>query len=328
MDKAALLNFDAGRGRHRPGVDATVRLPLRPHRAPANVRHRHRRDSHVRLPVLRPAGHGEVRLRLLAIAASLIFHDMQYGPQATLIAERFGTNVRYSGCQPRLPARLGDGRRSGSADRGEDPRGHRLEHVDQLVHRRVLRDRHDHVVWMPLRRGCREGREVVKDLDDVAARRLVRVPATGGRARGSRALVTGGADEMGPLAYAGWRPTGCTSRWPTWTARRRTRSAQDIGGVAWQGKPRRTPRRWLTLSLDVDILVNNAGIQRILRCTTSRRSGSRRFLTLMVEAPFLWTRAALRACTSGGCGRTNNIPRCTGWGRRPSSRRTSPRSTD
>jgi MFS family permease len=34
---------------------------------------------------------------LLAIVGSLIFHDMQYGPQAALIAERFGTNVRYSG---------------------------------------------------------------------------------------------------------------------------------------------------------------------------------------------------------------------------------------
>ena len=28
---------------------------------------------------------------------SLVFHDMQYGPQAALIAETFGTNVRYSG---------------------------------------------------------------------------------------------------------------------------------------------------------------------------------------------------------------------------------------
>ena len=28
---------------------------------------------------------------------SLIFHDMQYGPQAALIAEVFGTNLRYSG---------------------------------------------------------------------------------------------------------------------------------------------------------------------------------------------------------------------------------------
>ena len=36
-------------------------------------------------------------LVLLAIVLSLVFHDMQYGPQAALIAESFGTNVRYSG---------------------------------------------------------------------------------------------------------------------------------------------------------------------------------------------------------------------------------------
>jgi metabolite-proton symporter len=36
-------------------------------------------------------------LVLLAILLSLLFHDMQYGPQAALIAESFGPNVRYSG---------------------------------------------------------------------------------------------------------------------------------------------------------------------------------------------------------------------------------------
>jgi metabolite-proton symporter len=36
-------------------------------------------------------------LVLLAIVLSLLFHDMMYGPQAALIAESFGTNVRYSG---------------------------------------------------------------------------------------------------------------------------------------------------------------------------------------------------------------------------------------
>jgi MFS family permease len=34
---------------------------------------------------------------LLAIVFSLVFHDMQYGPQAALIAESFGPNIRYSG---------------------------------------------------------------------------------------------------------------------------------------------------------------------------------------------------------------------------------------
>ncbi|MFE7170389.1 MFS transporter [Streptomyces sp. NPDC057616] len=40
---------------------------------------------------------GSSGLALLAIVLSLVFHDIQYGPQAALIAEGFGTNVRYSG---------------------------------------------------------------------------------------------------------------------------------------------------------------------------------------------------------------------------------------
>ena len=36
-------------------------------------------------------------LVLLVIVLSLFFHDMQYGPQAALIAESFGPSLRYSG---------------------------------------------------------------------------------------------------------------------------------------------------------------------------------------------------------------------------------------
>jgi metabolite-proton symporter len=36
-------------------------------------------------------------LVLLGIVLSLVFHDMQYGPQAALIAEAFGPGIRYSG---------------------------------------------------------------------------------------------------------------------------------------------------------------------------------------------------------------------------------------
>ncbi|MBO0775455.1 MAG: MFS transporter, partial [Actinobacteria bacterium] len=39
----------------------------------------------------------EAGLALLAIVLSLVFHDMQYGPQAALIAESFGPTTRYSG---------------------------------------------------------------------------------------------------------------------------------------------------------------------------------------------------------------------------------------
>ncbi|WP_314175837.1 MFS transporter [Streptomyces winkii] len=40
---------------------------------------------------------GSSGLVMLAIVLSLFFHDIQYGPQAALIAESFGANVRYSG---------------------------------------------------------------------------------------------------------------------------------------------------------------------------------------------------------------------------------------
>jgi MFS family permease len=39
----------------------------------------------------------ESGLVLLAIIVSLVLHDIQYGPQAALISETFGTGVRYSG---------------------------------------------------------------------------------------------------------------------------------------------------------------------------------------------------------------------------------------
>src|SRR3954452_4251642 len=41
--------------------------------------------------------HGSAAVVSLAIVCSLIPHNMQYGPQAALIAETFSTRLRYSG---------------------------------------------------------------------------------------------------------------------------------------------------------------------------------------------------------------------------------------
>ncbi|MDQ1601459.1 MAG: hypothetical protein QOD68_2933 [Actinomycetota bacterium] len=109
---------------------------------------------------------------LLAIVASLIFHDMQYGPQAALIAERFGTNVRYSG------AGLGYQLASVIAG-GPAP----------LIAAKILEETGSStwiswyivgccavamiaLVSMPHRREMPEEEKVI-DLDDVAARRVV-----------------------------------------------------------------------------------------------------------------------------------------------------------
>ena len=53
----------------------------------------------------------------IAIVLSLIPHDMQYGPQAALIAEAFTPRLRYSGASLGLSACLGHRRRPGAADR-------------------------------------------------------------------------------------------------------------------------------------------------------------------------------------------------------------------
>ena len=73
-------------------------------------------------------------LVLLAIVLSLVFHDMQYGPQAALIAESFGANIRYSGAGIgyQLASVIAGG--PGAADRRGHPEEHRLEHRHQLVH--------------------------------------------------------------------------------------------------------------------------------------------------------------------------------------------------
>ena len=56
-------------------------------------------------------------LVFVAVCLGLVPHAIQYGPQASLIAESFPTNLRYGGAGHRLPAVLGDRRRPGRADR-------------------------------------------------------------------------------------------------------------------------------------------------------------------------------------------------------------------
>ena len=96
----------------------------------------------VRVPLLRAAQHEGDGLVLLAIVLSLVFHDMQYGPQAALISESFGTNVRYSGAGLgyQLASVIAGGPAPLIAAAILESTG--LEHRHQLVHHRVLRRGH------------------------------------------------------------------------------------------------------------------------------------------------------------------------------------------
>lgn len=123
---------------------------------------------------------------------------------------------------------------------------------------------------------------------------------------GRKALVTGGASGIGlacatRLASAGAQVT-----------------IVDIDGDRLSGEAARIGAEpWLldlseggalaALSLDVDILVNNAGLQRVAPVEQFDPSDFSRILRVMLEAPFLLSRAALPAMYERGYGRIIHI---------------------
>ena len=123
---------------------------------------------------------------------------------------------------------------------------------------------------------------------------------------GRRALVTGGASGIGAacsrtFAEAGAHVTVCDIDSDAARA-----LADDIGGDAWAVDLADTAALE-DVGLDVDILVNNAGIQRISPIHEFDPEAWRLIHRLMVESPFLLTRAALPAMYERGFGRIINI---------------------
>lgn len=123
---------------------------------------------------------------------------------------------------------------------------------------------------------------------------------------GRRALVTGGASGIGAacsraFAEAGAHVTVCDIDSDAARA-----LADDIGGDAWAVDLADTAALE-DVDLDVDILVNNAGIQRISPIHEFDPEAWRLIHRLMVESPFLLTRAALPAMYERGFGRIINI---------------------
>ncbi|WP_064689807.1 3-hydroxybutyrate dehydrogenase [Rhodococcus qingshengii] len=71
-----------------------------------------------------------------------------------------------------------------------------------------------------------------------------------------------------------------------------TAVAEHIGGRPWQIDLTDTAAL-AELTLDVDVLINNAGVQHVSPIESFDPAQFRRITTLMLEAPFLLTRAAL-----------------------------------
>lgn len=82
--------------------------------------------------------------------------------------------------------------------------------------------------------------------------------------------------------------------------------AEKIGGRPWQVDLTDTAVL-AELTLDVDVLINNAGVQHVSPIESFDPAHFRRITTLMLEAPFLLTRAALPGMYERGFGRIVHI---------------------
>lgn len=123
---------------------------------------------------------------------------------------------------------------------------------------------------------------------------------------GRRALVTGGASGIGAAVARAFAAAGAEVTVSDIDAEAAEALADDIGGRAWVADLADTASLE-NLELDVDILVNNAGVQRVAPIHEFDPDAWRLIHRLMVESPFLLTRAALPGMYARGFGRIINI---------------------
>lgn len=123
---------------------------------------------------------------------------------------------------------------------------------------------------------------------------------------GRRALVTGGASGIGAACARAFAQAGARVTVADIDGDAAEALADEIGGEAWQIDL--TDRDALAaLRLDTDILVNNAGVQHVSPIEDFDPAQFSLLLQLMLEAPFLLTRAALPAMYERGFGRIINM---------------------
>lgn len=123
---------------------------------------------------------------------------------------------------------------------------------------------------------------------------------------GRRALVTGGASGIGAACARAFAQAGARVTVADIDGDAAEALADEIGGEVWQVDL--TDRDALAaLRLDTDILVNNAGVQHVSPIEDFDPAQFSLLLQLMLEAPFLLTRAALPAMYERGFGRIINM---------------------
>ena len=121
-----------------------------------------------------------------------------------------------------------------------------------------------------------------------------------------RALVTGGASGLGKAMSEALAAAGAHVIVADVHADSAKAVASDIGGESWIINLADTSALD-GVDLDVDILINNAGIQRIHPITEFPLEEWRLINTLMLEAPFVLTKAVLPTMYDKGWGRVINL---------------------
>ena len=124
--------------------------------------------------------------------------------------------------------------------------------------------------------------------------------------QGLNALVTGGASGIGEACVRELAARGAKVTIADVDESATTQLADEVAGTAWVLDLLET-ESLASLTLDCDILVNNAGIQVVSPLEHFPPESFHRILMLMLEVPFLLTRAALPRMYERGFGRIINV---------------------
>ncbi len=123
---------------------------------------------------------------------------------------------------------------------------------------------------------------------------------------GRRAVITGGAAGIGAAIARSFAAEGASVVIADRDGAAAEALARELGGESWE-VDLLDVGSLESLSLEADILVNNAGIQRVSPIVDFEPEAWRRIHTLMLEVPFLLTRAAMPGMVERGWGRILNI---------------------
>lgn len=123
---------------------------------------------------------------------------------------------------------------------------------------------------------------------------------------GRRALITGGASGIGAACARAFADAGATVTVCDRDADAAQALAEEIGGDTWVVDLAETTALE-DITIDTDILVHNAGVQRVEPIHEFDPEAWRFIHRLMVESPFLLTRAALPGMYERGFGRVIHL---------------------